>query len=383
MFRSSTEGTPQGRDSAPADTRAVGPDAEPGDQKGGADLVQDGVRKAAQDRELADLGRQRREGYQAQEKLFFEKHLDNDQDYAGFEPAWDEAAFEALGLATASCGPNDILIMPDPTGMGYGNSAITLLTEDKVIQFKQIVLSRHGPDARQHVCYRKLLDRIRIGTILVSQGLMSDSMRFRGTIWHEAGHKVLDIATESGSVFVFEITMIKKHYGAQAAYQWSMKNPRTPGYHRTYGLLLAPGREELLAQLQDLVPEAEFHREFAAEHERLTGRPLPVTEAVATALERERLAAAERAKNEVVPRIQPVADPVVAALGTEIEGTLVELRAMLPPKDLLQGRKDMAPARPEVDGTVTFARKKWTVLSVGRNEGGLTTWRLKCVSLTE
>ena len=240
-------------------------------------------RAAAQARaseRMEEVGTQKEKGetgYKKTEEDFFVNHKDDENAYPGFNETLDSRAYNILGRAGVSNGPSDILVMPDSTGMGVGNNAITIVTSDKVVAFKQVVLRNYGPKqlSGPTPCYRKLLERIRVGAILISAGIMSEDKYAKGTIWHEAGHKKHNQELEAGVVFVTEIQMMREDFDKQTVHDWAMIAPRSPEYHRTYGLKIGPGQEELLQQLRAICSEKEFYDEFHEDYERITGNTLP------------------------------------------------------------------------------------------------------------
>jgi hypothetical protein len=291
---------------------------------------------------------------------------DNKDGYGGYNRSWDDKAFAIMAMAGVEAAPTDILVMPGTAGMSLdgANPAVALMSQDKVDSFKQIAATKYGPGQYDGPppCYRKLLERMQIGTVLIDHGLLSNDLRAKGTIWHECGHKVKGEPMEAGVVFLFEIQMLQKFFSKEEVHDWCMKSPRNPEYHRTYGLAINPGRQDLLLSLKDICTEEEFYKEFRQQYQEIVGKPL----AEPTSLKQS----ASGAEG-------------FSGVGSIIEGFTPQLQKLMPNKEDLKGaRGSPNPRDAKVGQEVKFAGKRWTILEKKSSPSG-PIYKLQCTSLTE
>lgn len=298
---------------------------------------------------------------------------DNAAGYGGYDESWDQQAFAIMGTAGISAKPTDILVMPGDAGMssGGGNSAVALMAQDKVDSFRQIAVAEYGPDkyGGPPPCYRKLLERMQIGTVLISSSLIGNKLILKGTIWHECGHKVLNQPMEAGVVFAFEIRMLQKEFTTKEVHKWCMISPRNPEYHRTYGLAIDPGRQELLLLLKEICTEEEFYAEFRQQYQAIMGEPL----AGPTSLKQADSVSQSTSGSQGF-----------SGVGSTIEGNLIQLKNLMPKEDLKGPNSSLKPPDAKVGQEVKFAGKRWTLLEMTSNpppKGAV--YKLQCTSLTD
>ncbi|WP_405021741.1 hypothetical protein OHV05_38225 (plasmid) [Kitasatospora sp. NBC_00070] len=189
---------------------------------------------------------------------------DSPDGYPGFNEDWDNAAYALVSMAGVTASPTQILVVPGNAGMGNLNCAVALMTAQKVKYFRGVMLATYHPEkysAPQPVFYKKLLERIQIGTILLDQKELSTA-KGKGVVWHECGHVATGRAAEAGVVFKFELEKINEFLGRAAVQEWILTERGLP-YFTTYGLRNEPGCLALLARIREYLPGDQY-AEFIA-----------------------------------------------------------------------------------------------------------------------
>jgi hypothetical protein len=332
----------------------------------------------AQDKERAEVNAKKAIDAEKAVMSFFASFTDNEDGYGGYDEAKDQKCFDIVQQAGVTPTPADIMVMPGNAGMslqtgathGEGNRAVAVMSEDQVRTFRTVAMTDYGPGKIKdpQPCYRKLLERIQIGTILISESLLGNDFRLKGTIWHECGHKYLNDKNESGDVFVREITLMIKGFDHVKAREWIMEVGRTPAYHRAYGLRTDPGRKDLLLLLQKICTPKEFYQEFNKQYLEIIGEELLKPDAV---IEEEKLKLLEQSR---VQRLD-------VKVGTTIEGKLAQLKEKMAGHDLTGHRSGIRPGDAKPDDIVTFAGMKWRVLK--KSSDNPVQFELECVDLDD
>jgi hypothetical protein len=332
----------------------------------------------AMDKERAELNAKK--AIESDEALvsFFESFTDNEEGYGGYSASKDEQCFEIMKRAGVTPMPADIMVMPGNAAMslqtgsihGEGNRAVAVMNEEQARTFRTVAMTDYGPGKVHGTppCYRRLLERIQVGTILISESLLSDDFVLKGTIWHECGHKYLGDKNESGAVFVHEITLMIQGFDAVRARKWIMEVGRTPAYHRTYGLRTEPGRKELLLLLQKICTPKEFYLEFNKQFLEIIGEELSKPDAVI-----------EEEKPKVLE--QPLVQRLDVRVGTTIKGKLADLKLTLAGYDLTGARGSVRPGVALLGENVTFAGMKWRLLD--KTSGDIVVFELECIDLDD
>jgi hypothetical protein len=332
----------------------------------------------AQDKERAEVNAKKAIEGDGALVSFFASFTDNEKGYGGYSASMDEQCFAIMQQAGVTPTPADIMVMPGNAGMslqtgsihGEGNRAVAVMSEDQARTFRTVAMTDYGPGKFQGTppCYRRLLERIQVGTILVSESLLGEDFALKGTIWHECGHKYLGDPNESGAVFFREITLMRNNFGADRARKWTMEVGRTPAYHRAYGLRTDPGRRDLLLLLQEICTPKEFYQEFNKQYLEIIGEELSKPDAV---IEEEKLKVLEQS---LVQRMD-------VRIGTKITGKLATLKEQLAGYDLAGARGGVRPGGALLGDIVTFAGMKWRLLD--KKPGNIVVFELECVDLDD
>jgi hypothetical protein len=220
--------------------------------------VEELKKKAVRD----EIGKKKSAYHQEQMKAFVKEQTAAVDAYPGFDKGWDEQAFAILAMTGVSPSMQSIIVVPDDQGLGKDNPAIALMSPDKVELIEGLVRSAYGPGtfkAKTPVDYARLLERIRLGTIVVSAGELNDSLKTKAIIWHEYGHQSLGHTAETGDVFALEISQVAKNFGSAAAHEWILTGRKQgAAYFAEYGLKNEPGCRKLLAELKKHLSADEF-----------------------------------------------------------------------------------------------------------------------------
>jgi hypothetical protein len=335
-----------------------------------------------QEREQAEIKEKQKILDQQDLASFFGSFTDNATGYPGYSETADSVCFAIMKDAGVTATPADIMVMPGNAGMslqtgvkgeGEGNGAVVLMTDDKVRNFRTIAMKAYGPQSTgtgTMPCYRGLLDRIQLGTILISESLMSDEFTLKGTIWHECGHKYLNDKNETGAVFARELSLMKDAFGKAGARRWIMEVGRKPGYHRTYGLRTDPGRKDLLLLLQEVCTSEEFYLEFGKQYLEIIGQALDKPDSLVKADQLK----AEKQQLSQISRMS-------VQVGTQLKGTLKELKSQLEGHDLNSLRGSVRPGDASAGDEVTFAGRTWRLLN--KTSSFPAVFELECLNLDD
>ncbi|MFI8106582.1 hypothetical protein [Streptomyces sp. NPDC086023] len=291
-----------------------------------------------------DEAKKKRDGNEAA----FRQERKGCKGYPGYDETLDARAMSILSTAGANnVTLDDIVVMPDATGLGVGgNPAIALMLPETIDTIRDVVMSTHYPKLVEgknphevNIDVNGWLDRLKIGTIVIAASALDDDFGL-GVMYHEAGHKVTGEKGECGMVFACELTLIERHLGRPFAVDWFTR-VRQPGYLRQHGLSTQPGCDVFAEKLRKLLPEVHFYKEFKQVYEAATGKDLVLSEEAQQKFAEERAALA-------LPEV-----------GKTVTGKVPALLSFFPKCE--KSQQSIKPAGSKKGDQVTFAGYTWLV----------------------